>query len=725
MAQSACVRRLLAAIGVLAVSWPCAAQVRINEVSPVPVAGGAPWLELFVEHATDPSGWGLLLPRGAVPDGIPWSHPSESSEAPLCVAIPDVHLQIPDGEYVLVVFSESEGDRYFCDRLGRRWSYDGNGWHEDTTHPPCERPPGAGTQHPPFPLEVHVPAFLATGWMADRGWVGLVSSCPAAGESFPVADFVAWGGPLEREHDSMGGLVWPRGAYVPLYENFGSYDPRTEVEPGDSIGRIPGTSGAGPRVWVRFRDPQGCGPLALQRPCEVTRGTANPVPRPEVFNLADGGFAALGAVGLAWPDREVVDEYQLQVVQEEDPATSVIDVHLRSAAVRLDLREAGRYSVRLARRVGLKWSQSSEPFSLNVSLSACDCQLLNRFLPLWAKLVCSRMLSTPQHHVIASIRPALQRKDTCMYCGRCSSPWGGSFPLWAWAYAKTRPEFPNLAEVNPPSALASSASIASKLMPNCRPVKATACPLASHHYPFHGSDYCVPASVSMVASAYGQCLSQDRVSYFLNGGPVTTDDELGHAADASIDCSAVVYSENQCEQALTWALGWPALPFGNPPPMPDLLEVLDLGSTPTTSELQVKAWLNFDRPLMVAVPAHVHVVAGYCIEAGLTKLLIYDPMEGPRVEKFATWFSTVARAWAAPSVQGDEGGRWRSRNGRSDDLEIWLDGDHDHLVDFDELRRFSTNPSCSDTDDDGVTDVLDLPVSTWWPPVDSPYSGPP
>lgn len=205
----------------------------------------------------------------------------------------------------------------------------------------------------------------------------------------------------------------------------------------------------------------------------------------------------------------------------------------------------------------------------------------------------------------------------------------------------------------------------------------------------HGRNYCVRASVSMIASYYGGQLSQDRISYeTFKGGPPEGD--LGHD---------VPFTGAQARASLSWALGTnvPAQ-FGKP--------TFD----------QIKAWIDADRPMRAVIPGHSRVIDGYfefsILGTTWQFLHILDPWDRAKWVNYAdddiTYVQVCpAGAGGAPNVRSDED---MDGDGIADTID---DSDGDGICDFDERNRFrgnlrNLNANDPDSDDDLVPDKLDM-----------------
>ena len=60
------------------------------------------------------------------------------------------------------------------------------------------------------------------------------------------------------------------------------------------------------------------------------------------------------------------------------------------------------------------------------------------------------------------------------------------------------------------------------------------------------------------------------------------------------------------------------------------------------------------------------------------------------------------------TIEGIWVGPVSAPNAREDEKSIWKDSDNDGIMDFDEKKRFFTNPNDKDTDHDGVDDKSEI-----------------
>ena len=204
----------------------------------------------------------------------------------------------------------------------------------------------------------------------------------------------------------------------------------------------------------------------------------------------------------------------------------------------------------------------------------------------------------------------------------------------------------------------------------------------------HGHVYCARASIAMMASYYGGNVSQDRVSYQIFKGE-TPEGELGHDFG---------FSNDQVSAALTWALG---------------VNVPTQSGKPTFA--QIKTWVDANQPVITKFvfpdlkSAHVRVLDGY-FEVGIHQYIhLLDPATqdtgaGKEIGwvKFADDNDHVTAYHVGPS--GTKG----APNVQSDDPYLKQDTDGDGINDFDEIKRFKTDPTGDDSDLDWVKDKQEI-----------------
>lgn len=137
--------------------------------------------------------------------------------------------------------------------------------------------------------------------------------------------------------------------------------------------------------------------------------------------------------------------------------------------------------------------------------------------------------------------------------------------------------------------------------------------------------------------------------------------------------------DNPCPEALEYAWGFEAIR--------DIQREIDAG-----------------RPLVATTPSHLFLIVGYRLDEGRFSLFWQDAGGMQEIPADASGLAqNLDSYWtdlAPVQVANDE-------------PEIDQDGDGDGVVDFDESRRFSTDPANPDSDDDGVPDKAEIRASVW------------
>jgi len=219
----------------------------------------------------------------------------------------------------------------------------------------------------------------------------------------------------------------------------------------------------------------------------------------------------------------------------------------------------------------------------------------------------------------------------------------------------------------------------------------------------HGGMYCTRCSVSMMASAGGFDLSQDRITYYMfeeAGTSSTAATSSGHLNDPYGDLGHNVGTWSaDCPLIVSWIYGQPKsaskevfyhekIFYDDSPAMDSIVEFIMDGRT----ILRHCAW-------------HTTLLTGAGIveENGVQKYFIqvYDTAPPGNIK----WLSlestkTIFNEFTFPPVTG--------QIIRGDEPEFSMDSDSDGLTDFDETRRFYTDPYDDDTDGDGITDRNDI-----------------
>ncbi|MEA3397624.1 MAG: VWA domain-containing protein [Chloroflexota bacterium] len=201
----------------------------------------------------------------------------------------------------------------------------------------------------------------------------------------------------------------------------------------------------------------------------------------------------------------------------------------------------------------------------------------------------------------------------------------------------------------------------------------------------HGTMYCVVASIRMMASYYGGNLTMDRIAYHIaqewtgNTHAGTNDDNPNN--DLAHDDGWNYHDEE--DEGISWALDTTLVAIDGKPSFND-----------------IKTWIDADRPIMFRRPGHLMVMDGYREEDGDQYIHILDPDQAPdcwRWQDYSTqdMFGYWPGPVSAPGV-------------RSDEASVSTDSDGDGIMDFDEINRFFTSYTNSDSDGDWVPDKKDM-----------------
>ncbi|MCK4719746.1 hypothetical protein KAU08_03760, partial [bacterium] len=219
----------------------------------------------------------------------------------------------------------------------------------------------------------------------------------------------------------------------------------------------------------------------------------------------------------------------------------------------------------------------------------------------------------------------------------------------------------------------------------------------------HGGMYCTRCSVAMMASAGGVDLSQDRITYYMfeeAGTSSTAATSSGHLNDPygdlghnvgtwSADCPLIVsWIYGQPKSASTEVFYHEKIFYDDSPAMDSIVEFVMDGRT-------ILRHCSYHTTLLTG--------AGIVEINGVQKnyIQVYDTAPPGNIK----WLSlestkTLFNEFTFPPVTG--------QIIRGDEAEFSMDSDLDGLTDFDETKRFHTDPNNDDTDGDGITDRNDI-----------------
>jgi hypothetical protein len=381
-------------------------------------------------------------------------------------------------------------------------------------------------------------------------------------------------------------------------------------------------------------------------PDQATPGRPNVVPPPSMFSPHNGAEVRSEGIAIGWIPNKHARKFRFQVAKDPsfDKDQIIEDIYIKIPIY--------RPSKSLPKGTYYYRVKVFDDAGLESDFSRVM-QLIVRWIGEF-KPVSSKKILNATH--------LLQRKDTDLLClDKCASDQNSSTALH-WD-----------AEQPPPNIIA---FILDPLNPD------------------HGLGNCARASIAMMASVYGKSLSQDRIAYYTEEersgiGDSIPEEDLAHFV--GMDYSSVDGGAETA--ALAWAIGQPPI---------------YMQSNPTFN--QIKSWLDNNQPIMTRIPllpivglGHVRVIDGYRIDSlNIKWVRVLDPLvwfPSPRWEAFTTWNSAASGTWVGPAS---------APGARGDEASIATDSDNDGIMDFDELKRFGTDPQKKDTDGDGKEDKEEI-----------------
>lgn len=227
----------------------------------------------------------------------------------------------------------------------------------------------------------------------------------------------------------------------------------------------------------------------------------------------------------------------------------------------------------------------------------------------------------------------------------------------------------------------------------------------THRVTEHDNHYCQVAGMSMIASYYGGDISQERLSYYaIREYP---DSQRGLDPDRICTfpdkCTPDLMDDfwagrNKGLEALAWSLGYTWNDYSQ-------IEMHAYDPPTTTIAFNdIRTWIDANRPLLVAIPGHIMVVDGY--RTGPPQQIhLLDPWTAAQWVAYTS--NSIQRInWIA--VYKAPGTAGAPPAPRSDEASIWTDSDGDGVRDYDEVKRFHTDPFDVDSDGDWVRDKQDI-----------------
>jgi Mg-chelatase subunit ChlD len=386
---------------------------------------------------------------------------------------------------------------------------------------------------------------------------------------------------------------------------------------------------------------------AVYRADQLTPGAANPVPQPGFHEPATGGAVDTDDVVVAWSVVAGASGYRFQLAETADFAAPLVDTETPYP----DYRHPQALSTGLYYwRVAVKDADGVQgAWTAPATFQAVDLTPIGR--------------ATIQAEKTLGITWQIQHKDTFLLD---VSEQGDNTRTGDGAWDAPHPDGRRVAE--------------------------------------HDNHYCQVASMSMINSYYGGDISQDRLSYYAIREYPDSSRGLDPDRDCSPDpaaCRPDVKDDfwagrNKGLEAMSWMLGYAY----------DDRSDIDINTydppTTTIPFADIKTWIDAGRPLMVIKPGHVMVIDGYRTGA-IDQVHLLDPWSAASWKPMTDTGSIQKINWVA--VYPAPG---TPPAPRSDEASVWTDTDGDGVYDFDEARRFHTDPLEPDTDGDWVPDKDDI-----------------
>ena len=487
--------------------------------------------------------------------------------------------------------------------------------------------------------------------------------CTLSSGDVPV-DAITWGNPAGTVLLNAG---WPVN---PEFDYIGAN--REIHQPDDVIIRIPEAWSSDSTAWV------GSGHWVYRDGSAASKGDRNPPPPPVNLSPSDGAYIAssfyLVVDGFNW-----TTETTFQIVTDDQFQDVVLEETVAGYTLLIDSLASGTYYWRVRGNLDgepAPWSSHQEFTIASFNMEDLAAQFeASGHESVWSGGYGAQIAQhkemvidhDPEAFLTAYhsiwVEQDTQRKDTMMVClDGCKMT--GTYP------------WDNPQPVSDDSALS------------------------------HGNGYCGMASLKMMASAHGCSLSQDRIAYYMMEEAGTASyiavlkGQLGNPwEDMNHGVTGAMYY-NDSPLMVSWLYGQPASAsklvmynantfYNNSPEMDSIAE-----------------FIADNRPVLRGSSFHVNLIAGAGVVdiPGIGKLhfvQVYDT----DVMGNVLWIdidstSAVYNHFTFPPTTG--------RMTRNDENEIWQDSDGDGLVDFDETRRFNTDPNDVDSDNDSVNDKQDM-----------------
>jgi len=424
--------------------------------------------------------------------------------------------------------------------------------------------------------------------------------------------------------------------------------------PGRSIGRAPGAT-----------RPDVVSEWTAYAPEAVTPGAANPLPAIAELMPIDGAILDGTSARLTWYPEPGSHRYQVQVATAADFTSPIADVTAGEAEVQTGTLAPGRYFWRVQ---AIAEDGTRAPYSaasgFGLGAAGDDPAPAARALPFAASIRRAGAGGPPIQERSLNVPYLTQHKDS-----------------------------PLLQLENPRYRDAHGWDVDHKVFRNADKSD-------SHN--------CAVANVAMVNRYFGGDLTQDRIGY-----EVLSDAVARHAARLSQGPLASVLADPRFRAMLNEVRPGPEMdfPYGRGLNTLQVTAALlfALGVEPVlTPDYQSKEALWTDvvseidagRPVVAAGRRHTYTIRAYSRRGARRTISLNDPANGRYTVDFDAWAAVPANisTWRIPP----------GATGTLIEAEASLDGDGDGVMDFDETRRFKTDPGSRDSDRDLVPDKEDI-----------------
>lgn len=269
----------------------------LNEVMPKPSVDGYAWVELYVDQqlqrlylpvvarAASGSQSAQVSEQPAAAEALPtlnvagWKVTNELGQA---YTLPAALSAVPKGTFILI-------------------SFDGAGAGAD------DYDPSDGVIH------LHTPVGVTDIFPDAAGQAALYRS--GGLDPAHMADFVAWGGFSDAAGaNAVEAGLWGSGQAASFENGLGDTSDSDILEPNESLGRYPRSSGFGLQVWANY-------PAS-----HITPGAPNPIQPSTFVTPEDGARVETSTLSLSWRAAAGAARYRIQIDNDASFAAPEFDV---------------------------------------------------------------------------------------------------------------------------------------------------------------------------------------------------------------------------------------------------------------------------------------------------------------------------------------------------------------------------------------------------------------